>query len=268
MFGPKLYQERARRALPALVAVALSRQKIYYEDLGEVLGIPNPRTLNFVLGSVGQTLIRLSNDWGRNIPPIQCLVINKADELPGEGVGFFIEKQEYHALSKSKRRELVDRIHDKIWAFPSWGKVLEDLSLDKPKKILGKRAVARAHGQAGGYGSHEQNKKVEKAAVAFVRGYLNRRRFRVRSREKDGVGFDLEASRHGRRLFIEVKGVSGSVPEFIITRGEFRTALELDDYWIYAVTRATTSPKLHRFTGACLRSAFNLKATAYRAIPK
>jgi hypothetical protein len=264
MFGPKLYQERARKALPVLVAVADSRQKIYYEDLAGILGISNPRTLNFVLGSIGQTLIRLANEWGTVIPPIQCLVVNKTDELPGEGVGFFIEKEKFRQLSKRKRREVVDRIHDEIWKFADWERVLTVLLLDKPMRQTRIRAIAKSHGQGGGYGSPEHNRKVEQAAIAYVKKYLKRRDYRVRSREREKIGYDLEAVKHGHALYVEVKGVSGNVPEFIITQNEFKKAAELEDYWIYAVTRVTTSPKMHRFAGSKLDALFNFYPTAYR----
>ena len=54
--GDKLYQERARRALPLLVRQAQAHAKIYYLDLALELGMPNPRNLNYVLGSIGQAL--------------------------------------------------------------------------------------------------------------------------------------------------------------------------------------------------------------------
>ncbi len=54
--GKKLYQERARKALPLLVRQALANQPILYSDLAQELDMPNPRNLNYVLGSIGYTL--------------------------------------------------------------------------------------------------------------------------------------------------------------------------------------------------------------------
>lgn len=73
--GDKLYQQRARAALPLLVRQAKVQQTIYYANLAEELRIPNPRNLNFVLGSVGRSLVRLGQERGWDIPPIQCLVV-------------------------------------------------------------------------------------------------------------------------------------------------------------------------------------------------
>jgi hypothetical protein len=47
--GSKLYQERARKALPLLVRQAKAEQPIYYSALAEYLDMPNPRNLNYVL---------------------------------------------------------------------------------------------------------------------------------------------------------------------------------------------------------------------------
>ncbi len=35
--------------------------------------MPNPRDLNYVLGSMGQTLQDLEQQRGEEIPPIQCM---------------------------------------------------------------------------------------------------------------------------------------------------------------------------------------------------
>ena len=88
--GDKLYRERARKALPLLVRQAQARRKIYYSDLAPKLGMANLRNLNYALGYIGQALASLSEEPGwKEIPPIQCLVVNKQTGLPGEGVGWF-----------------------------------------------------------------------------------------------------------------------------------------------------------------------------------
>jgi len=86
MLGESLYQQRARAALPLLIRQALARQKITYANLAEELGMPNPRNLNFVLGSIGTTLVELSKRWQEDVPPIQCIVIimRKPPALPGD----------------------------------------------------------------------------------------------------------------------------------------------------------------------------------------
>ena len=82
MWGKQEYQLRAQRALPILVRQAISGKPIFYQHLADELGMSNPRTLNFPLGSVGQTLIELGHTWQEEIPPIQCLVVNQSHSTP------------------------------------------------------------------------------------------------------------------------------------------------------------------------------------------
>jgi hypothetical protein len=63
----------------------------------------NERNLNHVLGYIGRGLESLSRDWDEEIPPIQCLVINKRDRLPGEGIGWFgIDTLKFRKLHKKR----------------------------------------------------------------------------------------------------------------------------------------------------------------------
>src|SRR5688572_14354087 len=88
--GDKLYQRRARLALPLLVRQAQAGSPIRYGELAAELGMENARNLNYVLGSVGQALEELSARWKEKIPGIQFLVVNKNTGLPGHGVGWFV----------------------------------------------------------------------------------------------------------------------------------------------------------------------------------
>lgn len=134
--GNKLYQQRARRAFPILVRQAFANQPICYSDLANELGVPNPRNLNYVLGSIGQTLQRLSKKWNEEIPPISCLVINKVTGLPGEGVGWFIDdKNMFAKLPRKQQRVIVNAELHKIYAYPKWLDILHILGLEyKPTR--------------------------------------------------------------------------------------------------------------------------------------
>lgn len=128
--GDKLYQERARAALPILVRQAQVGSTIFYSDLAQELGMPNPRNLNYVLGSIGRTLEHLSAEWKVKIPPIQALVVNKISGLPGEGIGWFLLKEEdFSRLSQSQKRSIVKAELNQVFTFPAWEKVLEKLGL-------------------------------------------------------------------------------------------------------------------------------------------
>ncbi len=115
--GDKLYQQRARKAFPVLVRQALAGTAITYEDLAEELEMPNPRNLNYVLGSIGNAINNLKEEWEEDIPPIQCLVINKNNGLPGEGISWFIsDKNTYKKLPKKQKQQVVNAEHIKIFA--------------------------------------------------------------------------------------------------------------------------------------------------------
>lgn len=92
--------------------------------------MPNPRNLNYVLGSIGQSLQLLSTEWGEYVPPLQCLVINRNTGLPGAGVGWFITNLEgFGKLSRRQQRERVNLELTKLFAYPKWLKVLTALGL-------------------------------------------------------------------------------------------------------------------------------------------
>lgn len=117
--GDKAYQVRARAALPLLVRQAEAGAPVFYSDLAEELGMPNPRNLNYVLGSIGQSLERLSKAWKSKVPPIQCLVVNKSTGLPGEGIGWFlVKKEDFSTLPLRQKRAIVEAELQHVFSYP------------------------------------------------------------------------------------------------------------------------------------------------------
>jgi len=158
--GDKLYQQRARSALPLLVRQAKALTPIVYEDLAHELKIPNARNLNYVLGSIGQTLVNLSKHWGINVPPIQCLVLNKKTRLPGAGISWFItDFSNYKKLSNKQRRQIVDGELQKIYAFDKWTKVLDELGLSSAHCDFAKLNKRAGQFKSGGEGI--EHKKIK-----------------------------------------------------------------------------------------------------------
>ncbi|MDD2853661.1 MAG: hypothetical protein PHY09_17385 [Desulfuromonadaceae bacterium] len=162
--GDKLYQERARAAFPLLVRQAQAGVPIYYSDLAEELAMPNARNLNYVLGSIGQSLELLSKEWKEKVPPIQCLVVNKSTGLPGEGIGWFlVKKEDFAALPLRQKRAIVEAELQHVFSYPRWGKVLEFFSLE-PTSADFTPIVSKASG--GGFGGGES--KDHKALKEYV----------------------------------------------------------------------------------------------------
>lgn len=160
MFGDQLYQSRARKALPVLVRQAIAAKTIYYQHLADELGMPNPRNLNYVLGSVGQSLIALGERWGKVIPPIQCLVINQLDQMPGEGFGWFMpDKSEWQRLSKHRKLALVREVTREIYLYDDWMAVLNALELAPLKEDFSDLLSAASTFRAGGEGEAHRSLK-------------------------------------------------------------------------------------------------------------
>ena len=150
IFGDKLYQERARAAFPLLVRQAEAAVPVYYSSLAGELGMPNPRNLNYVLGCIGQTIEALSKRRKERIPPIQCLVVNKASGLPGEGIGWFlVKKEEFSDLPLKRRREIVQAELQHVYSYPHWREVLAELEL-KPVNLNFSPLVRSASAFRGG----------------------------------------------------------------------------------------------------------------------
>lgn len=160
--GSKLYQRRAREALPLLVRQAEASAPMYYSDLASEMGMPNPRNLNYVLGSVGQTLQDLSAQLNVEIPPIQCLVLNRSSHLPGNGISWLItSKEDFATLPRRKQREVVKTELAKVFAFARWREVLAALQL-KPAPVSYKSLLVKAVNIPGGGESeaHRQFKEL------------------------------------------------------------------------------------------------------------
>jgi len=162
--GNKLYQRRARKALPILVRQAKAGQKIYYQDLANEIDMQNPRNLNYPLGAIGTTLNGLGGKWEEEIPPIQCIVVNQTTELPGNGISWFISGiNQFAKLNSKQKKALVDGVLAKIYGYNKWDLVLKVLGLqpapiseDIKKKV--ERAASRSRG---GGGESEQHKKLK-----------------------------------------------------------------------------------------------------------
>lgn len=147
--GPKLYQERARAVLPILVRQAEVRQPVFYEALAQEVEMPNPRNLNYPLGCIGRTLNEIGTEWGYDVPPIEALVVNQATRLPGPGFDGFLTAKGESWDTKEERKALIEQYWARIYAYPYWDDVLNELKLEKtvdPAKAI----IAMAGRGAGG----------------------------------------------------------------------------------------------------------------------
>ena len=167
--GDKLYQVRARKALPILVRQAKAQQTITYTDLAIELEMPNPENLNFVLGAIGNSLKKLKKlekILREPIPLINVIVINKNSLLPGSGIGLFLTDRERdrfkNGSNEEKKRLLEDNYYSKLYNFQHWDKVLSELKLSpiEQKEIIPKfKPKKKSHGKGGESAEHKAFKK-------------------------------------------------------------------------------------------------------------
>ncbi|WP_379548849.1 hypothetical protein ACFCW2_06685 [Qipengyuania sp. DSG2-2] len=162
-FGDKLYQSRARQALPLLVRQAEARATIYYADLAEELRMPNPRNLNYVLGCVGTGLEALARDTGRSIPHIQALVVNQGSDTPGDGFDAFLREAGETWETEEDRWAILETYWDRIRNYPHWGWVLSELNIGRVVSNIDEKLEAVGNTQRGGEGPEH------KALKEFVR---------------------------------------------------------------------------------------------------
>ncbi len=124
LLGDKLYQRRARVALPILVRQARAGQTMFYGELADELSMPNPRNLNYVLGAIGNSMLSLGKHWGRQVPPIQALVVNKDTHLPGEGIAWFApDAVQFKTASRRQRKFIVGAMLSDVFTFRQWDDV-------------------------------------------------------------------------------------------------------------------------------------------------
>jgi len=222
ILGEKLYQKRARAAFPILVRQATAQQKITYGDLAEELSIPNARNLNYVLGSVGITLLDLSRTWDEEIPAIQCLVVNSATGLPGEGVdNFLLGGHRKERLNRKQKEALVNKALGNVFAYPKWHRVLNALEIEPPKSMAQPFVEAARAGRGGGESKEhrllKQHVARHPASIGLPASHsVGATEFQLPSGDAVDVLFKNEVS----WIAVEVKSIISS--EADIARGLFQ----------------------------------------------
>ena len=223
--GQDLYLERARRAFPILVRQAHASQPIYYSDLAGELKMSNPRNLNYVLGAIGRAIQQLARKWKQEIPPLQCLVVNKNTGMPGEGIGWFIEDlKDFKKRTPTERKQILRIQLVKVFNYPKWDDVLDAFGL-KPLLSDPVVAVLKAKaGQMGGVGEGEDHFRL-KSYVASHPKALGLSNFGKGDTEycfpsNDRIDVVFRDRTSGHWVGIEVKGPSS--PEEDIVRGMFQ----------------------------------------------
>jgi len=111
-------------------------------------------------------------------------------------------------------------------------------------------SFSREVASGGAFGSYEENKKVEAAAMSFVSRWYQKKGWQVTDVSAECLGYDLHCIKGRQIAHIEVKGSSGVDRKFIITANEMR-AWEADPSFVHTlVANVKNKPQLHQFIGA------------------
>jgi len=117
-----------------------------------------------------------------------------------------------------------------------------------------------------GFGDPITNREVERAAIELVTNLYTVSDWNVLSVEADKCGYDLCCRKGTVEEHVEVKGIQGEIPSFIITMGEIRQAESNLSFVICIVTLALSKkPKVRQYTGAEFINNFDLTPLTYRA---
>ncbi len=116
-------------------------ESITYGELAERIGrlnrhgVGHGHGMGKVLGDMGHRLQEVEKKWGKPIPHIQSLVVNKIGPLqglPDDGIKEFWK--DYPSLTMEEKINKVRIEHEKIMRFGShWNKVLSELKLPEIK---------------------------------------------------------------------------------------------------------------------------------------
>jgi hypothetical protein len=193
-----------------------------YGALAHELGMPNPRNLNYVLGSVGQTLVDLNKTWSDKIPPIQCLAVNQDDDTPGQGFGWFMPNpDEWKRMSPVQRRRITEVVERTIYAYPRWPEVLDALRLAPVEEdfsdLINGAAMMRAGGESE---AHKKLKEFVRRRPQLVGAKMGGRIGRVEESLPSGDKVDVFFDAAKEWVAVEVKPLSSDALD--LTRGLYQ----------------------------------------------
>jgi len=116
-----------------------------------------------------------------------------------------------------------------------------------------------------GFGTAENNREVERAAVAAATKHYKRNGWLVTSVEADNCGFDLLCRKERQERHVEVKGIKGRGYDFILTYGEYQKAGSDNKYELCLVRYAVSNPTITSVTGGKIFQQFEFGPLAFKA---
>lgn len=127
----------------------------------------------------------------------------------------------------------------------------------------------RSSTRGAGFGTPENNRQVERAAVLRAQREYESEGWVVRSVERENLGYDLHCERGAEVAHVEVKGIRGRVCSFLITANELEAARTDPCFGLSVVLRALDpgEQEIRTFSGQELQALFRFEAVSYFAKP-
>lgn len=117
-----------------------------------------------------------------------------------------------------------------------------------------------------GFGTPEQNRKVEEASMGFVSNHFKKQGWRVIDVSSQNLGYDLRCIRGKKHLHVEVKGTKGTNFRFIITSNEKRIWNKDQHYVLALVIKALSESRtLFLYEGPKALKRFSFRPVSYVA---
>lgn len=161
--------------------------------------------------------------------------ISKALGLPGEGL--FNENTDLDHFKKiaEKREDLRKNLtHLKAFELFRKNRVIEESSAEM-NRMFRQNAIFK-------------KQLVETTAVKIVFEYYTNLGYDVISKERDNIGWDLEAIKDKETLLLEVKGLSGNITSIELSPNEYKHSKEKNTHYkLCIVTNALAKPTLEIF---------------------
>jgi hypothetical protein len=139
--------------------------------------------------------------------------------------------------------------------------------LERCRREVSEKVVMKFRDAGAGFGDAKTNHLVEQAAVNKVKRLLRRRGFTVISRERECIGYDLDARKGSLEIHVEVKGASGARIQFQITAAELKQSQADPNFRLMVVTDARARrARVHEFRGKQVGRMFYLTPLSFMAI--
>jgi len=120
--------------------------------------------------------------------------------------------------------------------------------------------------QGAGFGTPEQNRRVERAALRHVTQYFRDQGWSVEDVSSENRGYDLLCKRSSAQSHVEVKGARGEGQQFIVTARELETWANDKRFLLAFVGNALSAkPSLSFFPRAATKGEFEFRPLSYVA---